>query len=174
MRRLDQTYPLKSTILYLSIALVVDALALVLAATRVPPWAPSLIWDGGGILVIVPFGISGVIISAVAGAAFGVMVAFVAKAILHRYQRPVAELVAWGSAAPGLALLGGFLVAAAIAYWVGEALLFPGFSGVIGAANALLVRGLIYPELVDLYWLAERLPASSEAKGIQETSSKVL
>jgi len=169
MHRIDESYPLKSTLLYLGVAVAIDVLALALASRHIPAGAPMLVWGGAGVLVCVPMGRFGVLLSAIAGAAIGVVVAVAARALLHRYQRPAAETVAEGSSVVELLLLAGWLLGAAVAYHVTEVTLFPGFSGMIAASNVLLTRALVYPELVDLYWLADSIPQTSAAGGMLDT-----
>ena len=144
-------------------ALAVDLLAYALAARYVPATAPTLLWSIGGVLIGIPMGRFGVLLSAVAGLAVGTMIALAARAALHRWQREAAEVVAGGSMLVESLMLVAWLAGAALAYHLAEATLFAGFSGAIAAANVLLARALILPELVDLYWVADQLAQENSA-----------
>lgn len=163
-RRIDQSYPWKTTIAYVLGALAVDALGMVVAAHHGAA-EPTLIWEGGGLLLCLPMGPLAVVVTALTGAAIGTVVAVVAKILFHKYQQAAAVSVAEGRSTVELLLVLGWAIAGLAAYHLAEATLFPGFSGVLAAVNVLLARPIIHPELVDLYWLAQRLPMQAAVQG---------
>jgi hypothetical protein len=169
----DQGYPLKSTLFYLAVAAVIDGLAFALAAKHCPPGAPTLVWTGWGVLIGIRVGPLAVVLSAVAGAAVGIPVALAAKLLIRHYQRAAAESLVAGSPVVEWMLAVGWLAGAATAYYLADATLFPGLSGMIAAANVLLSRALVYPELVDLYWLASRIPEPAAAQEVLDTVAQV-
>ena len=152
MRRLDQSYPLKSTLLYLAVALVVDIVALAKGVhIEIPTMA---VFTAGGVLICIPWGVTGAIFCIAIGALFGALLGGALKHLFHRYQPFALRVLLTNRADLEMGLVLVWAVAAAAVFHLTEWMMFPGMSGAIAAANVLLGRALILPELNDLYWLA--------------------
>ncbi len=163
MRRVDESYPVKSTLLYLGVALFIDAVTLVRAATIFI--APVTVLSAGGVLVCIRWGVGGILIAAGLGALVGAFVGVVGKLVLRRYQAAALRVLLASRADLEMGLLLIWAAAAALVFHLADRLMFPTAASVVAASSVLLGRALILPELNDLYWLANR--AANEQ---QETS----
>ena len=152
--KIDQSYPTKSTVAYVIVALVIDVVALVRSGQI--DISPMLVFSAGGVLICIPWGILGVVLCIAFGAMIGALVGGLLKYLFRRYQPSALRLLVATPQDMELALVLVWAVAVAVAYHLAELVLYPGQSGALAAANALLGRALILPELNDLYWLAAR------------------
>ena len=83
-RKLDEGYPLKSTLLYIAVPLVVTTIALARAAAL--SMSRVVVLSVGGVLICIPWGIPGVIICAAIGAGVGLAVGMAVKYYLRQHQ----------------------------------------------------------------------------------------
>lgn len=159
----NRLYPLKSTCLYVAVALLVDLWALVQRAF--PASDRAIVWGGGGIFVYVPWGRPAVVVSAILGLGIGTAMGLVVRLVLDRHLSVLADRVASGNHWGESAILAAWLATAAVAYFLGDALLFPRLSGTVGAMNVFAARVVIHPALVAIYEAAAQRQALAPAAG---------
>lgn len=163
----NRLYPLKSTCLYVAVALLVDLWALVQRAS--PASDRALIWSGGGIFVYVPWGRPAVVVSAILGLGIGATMAVLLRLVIDRRVSVLADQVAIGHNWGESAMLAAWLATAAVAYFLGDALLFPRLSGTVAAMNVFAARIIIHPSLVAIYeTAAEKQAMARPAVEVEE------
>ncbi|MCX7597685.1 MAG: hypothetical protein N2512_02285 [Armatimonadetes bacterium] len=161
-KTVDRLYPLKSTCLYVAVALLADIWALL--QRSFPPSDKTLLWSGGGIFVYVPWGRPAIALSALLGLGTGAAVAVAVSLFLFRHFRVLARQLASGEWWCESALLVTWLLSSGCAYYLGEELLFPKLSGPLAAMNVFAARAIIYPALAAIYEAA----AEQQAEGLAE------
>jgi len=145
----DRLYPLKSTCVYVAVALLVDTWALL--QRSFPPSDRAVLWAGGGVLIYVPWGRPAVVLSALLGLGIGTAMALPLRVLLDRHLASLAEHIADRGRQGEPALLAAWLATAVAAYYLGDALLFPRLSGTIAAMNVFAARVVLHPTLAAAY-----------------------
>ncbi len=148
----DSNYAMRMTLLQLAAVALIDGL--IFYVCRPSAGDPTLVWSAGGVLICLPWGRAGVIVSMLFGLAVGAAAGLLVRALLINLQRPFAQMVAAGQWHPELIVFGVWAAAFYLTYHLANAVLFPGLSGIVAAPNVFAGRALAHQEIVDLYWAA--------------------